>query len=229
MGPCFRQLVDCRKLHSGDRARIPPNALKAFTQLLLAVDTAAGWQPTSAARHWMYRSDCRAGSPSMYAGIGAKYTVRLQKPLGITFEECTPGQDDGVAIANISETGSAYGDSRVCVGDKLLRVSAVVFGGQGALLTIGNNPAFTDWQRELIPCAKESFDTIMAAIGSNNGRWGYTDIVLELQHTEASVPRSAVDVQRVAEQKSDWDPVRGYSVGGKSLPIAPGKDNFDID
>ena len=27
----------------------------------------------------------------------------------------------------------------------------------------------------LVPCAKMDFDTIMAAIGSNNGRLGYTD------------------------------------------------------
>ena len=36
----------------------------------------------------------------------------------------------------------------------------------------------------------------MAAIGSNEGRYGYTDVVLELAHTDASKPRAVPSSER---------------------------------
>ena len=77
------------------------------------------------------------------------------------------------------------------VGDRLIRVSAVSFGGQSALVTLGSGRQFTSFQRDLIPVTAMDFDTIMGAIASNEGRYGYTDVALELMHTEASVPRAA--------------------------------------
>ncbi|KAL3911016.1 MAG: hypothetical protein SGPRY_008855, partial [Prymnesium sp.] len=120
---------------------------------------------------------------------GAVYRVRLPSPLGIRFEETTSGKPEGVTVAELLESGSALADGRVLVGDKLVACSAVTFGGDGALVTVGSSRQFTSWKRELIPCGKLDFDTIMAALGSNSGRFGYVDIVLELQHTDASIPR----------------------------------------
>ena len=45
---------------------------------------------------------------------------------------------------------------------------------------MGGGKQYTNWERELGPCTKMDFDTIMAAIGSNSGAWGYTDVVLTL-------------------------------------------------
>ena len=194
-------------------------------------------------------------------GGSAVYRVRLPTPLGIRFEEVEQGQAEGVVVAELIETGSAYADGRVLVGDKLVTCSAVTFGGQGALVTVGAGRQFTSWQRELsapggfeptqrkarrscsplhalslvaphptratVPCGKLDFDTIMAALGSNSGRFGYVDIVLELQHTDASVPRAAGRRTRpVDESNVEWDAAGGTMVDGKSTPIRPGKDNF---
>ena len=126
-------------------------------------------------------------------GPGASYRVRLQTPLGIRFEETRPNAAEGVVVAELIESGNAFADGRVLVGDKLVACSAVTFGGKGALVTVGVGRQFSSWERELIPCGKLDFDTIMAALGSNSGRFGYTDIVLELQHTDASVPRAATN------------------------------------
>ena len=101
---------------------------------------------------------------------GGSYRVRLPTPLGIGFEECTPNAREGVTVSELVEGGNAERDGRVLVGDRLLKCSAVTFGGEGALLTVGAGRQFTSWSRELIPCAQLDFEMIMAAIGSNSGR-----------------------------------------------------------
>ena len=68
------------------------------------------------------------------------------------------------------------------------------------------------------------FDTIMSAIASNEGRYGYTDCVLELQHTDASVPRT-VEASKRAKRKEGqdmaWDAASGTTSNGKSTPLRP--------
>ena len=106
---------------------------------------------------------------------GQQVRVRLRRPLGIVFEEVVPGEAQGVVVADLVENSNAWKDGRVCVGDKLLKCSAVIFGGQSSLVTVGTGSQFTNWERELVPCTKMDFDTIMSAIESNSGRLGYTD------------------------------------------------------
>ena len=74
----------------------------------------------------------------------------------------------------------------------------------------------------------------MSAIASNEGRWGYTDVALELMHTDASVPRASparsAEWQRSsAADRVEWDGARGTTSNGVSTPLRPGRDNFDIE
>ena len=163
---------------------------------------------------------------------GSTYAVRLQKPLGIIFEEVNIGEAEGVVVAGLVEDGNADRDGRISIGDRLMRVSAVQFGGQESLVKLGGGAQFTSVSRNLIPCLKLPFDTIMAAIASNEGRWGYTDVALELRQTDATVPRAARTgtqrVDRTNEAEVSWDGARGTTVNGVSTPMRPGKDNFDL-
>ena len=152
--------------------------------------------------------------------------------MGIVFEEISPGKPEGVEVVGLVEGGSADMDGRILVGDKLMRVSAVSFAGQSALLTVGGGQQFTSFQRDLIPTTALDFETIMAAIQSNEGRYGYTDVVLELMHTDKSVPRvvsSSQRATRLSGQDVEWDGARGTMSNGKSTPLRPTPDNFDVD
>ena len=104
---------------------------------------------------------------------GSKVRVRLRRPLGIMFEETNPGKAEGVVVSDLVEDGNAWKDGRVFVGDRLAKVSAVILGGESALVTVGGGKQYTNWERELVPCTKMDFDSIMAAIGlpsaSNQG------------------------------------------------------------
>lgn len=171
-----------------------------------------------------------ARAPRVRAQAGGGYRVRLRKPLGIIFEESEVGAAKGVVVAGLVEGGAAEADGRILVGDRLLRVSAVLFGGDPALLTVGTGQQFTKVRRELIPATGLDFDTIMSAIGSNDGRYGYMDVVLELAHTDGSIPRRA-GAQRAARLDDDddgaeWDGRRGTTVRGVSTPIRAPRDDF---
>jgi len=165
---------------------------------------------------------------SPIAIAGESYMVRLQKPLGIIFEEETPGKAEGVTVAGLVEGGRAELDGRILVGDKLIRVSAVQFGGQQSLIKLGDGAQFTSVERNLIPVTALPFDVIMSAIASNEGRYGYTDVALELQRTDQSVPRvrQVQRSERKDEATVEWDGAKGTTVNGVSTPMKPGKDNF---
>ena len=71
---------------------------------------------------------------------------------------------------------------------------------------------------------------IIAAIGSNEGRYGYNDVVLELRHTDASVPRArpAGGASSSVNEKTgvEWDAAGGTTNNGKSVPLRPPPDSF---
>ena len=75
------------------------------------------------------------------------------------------GEAEGVTVADLIEDGNAWKDGRVLVGDRLTKTSAVILGGESALVTVGGGKQYTNWERELVPCTKMDFDSIMAAIG----------------------------------------------------------------
>jgi hypothetical protein len=180
-----------------------------------------GLRPTEPQRAPLSRVRCQAEI----------YRLKLRTPLGIGFEERTPGEPDGVEVAFLVEGGNAEQDGRICVGDYLLRCSAVILGGEASLVTIGGGSQFTSWERELIPTSKMDFETIMTAIGTNSGRFGYTDVALELQRTPKSVnaPRPAArGVERLLADDSvdgEWN-LGGMNVDGKSTPIRARPDKF---
>lgn len=95
-----------------------------------------------------------------------EYTVRLPKPLGIVFEEVEVGKPAGVRVARVVEGSNADLNGRVCVGDELVSTSAVVFTDKF------NSGSFSNWERQMVTCTKMEFDGIMAAIRSNDGRYG---------------------------------------------------------
>mmetsp|Transcript_23783 Transcript_23783/g.39294 ORF Transcript_23783/g.39294 Transcript_23783/m.39294 type:complete len:209 (+) Transcript_23783:91-717(+) len=199
-----------------------------------AICSAAFSVPHRSSQHLAERSSssqqltvCRA---QIFA-LEGQYTVRLPTPLGIGFEEVAAGQPQGVVIASLVEGGNAFRDGRLLVGDKLIKVSAVVLGGDGALLSVGGGTQYTSWTRELIPCGQMDFDNIMSAIGSNSGRFGYVDAVLVLQHTQESVPRPPLPASERSRLDSDGEGLVDWDWGGTknngiSTPIRPKPDNF---
>jgi hypothetical protein len=165
-------------------------------------------------------------------GAAGVFRVRLKTPLGIAFGEQEPCAAKGVAVAGLVADGSAERDGRIWVGDRLVSTSAVVLGGDAALLTVGGGRQYTNWKRQLLRATDMGFDEVMAAIGSNSGRFGYVDVLLEFVHTDDSIPRSASAAKSRARREGadvDWDGARGTSVGGVSTPIRPRPDDFDFD
>ena len=69
----------------------------------------------------------------------------------------------------------------------------------------------------MIPALDMDFDTVMDAIGSNTGRFGYSDVAIEVRRTRDSLvrakPRRAVDGETEA-------PDEGY------YPVRAPQDNF---
>ena len=190
-----------------------------------AVVLSLAYHPSRTASHSpQYWRRCVA--PSLNA-VGT-YSVRLLKPLGIIFEEVTPGEAEGVIVAGLVEGGNAERDGSILVGDRLIRVSAVQFGGQESIIKLGGGAQYTAVERNLIPVTKLPFDVIMAAIASNEGRYGYTDVALELQRTDTSVPRAPAERRMGSESDPnvEWDGARGTRVNGVSTPMRPGPDNF---
>lgn len=184
--------------------------------------------PTAAATLCLL-ANSRAPPPQCL--VAGTYTVRLAKPLGIMFEEIALAKPEGVVVTGLVEDSNAEKDGRILVGDKLLRVSAVSFGGQKPLVAIGSGSQFTAFSRDLIPCMSLDFETIMGAIRSNEGRYGYTDVVLEFMHTDQSVPRAASSPaghERLTGREVEWDGARGTVSNGKSTPLRPAPDNFDV-
>ena len=98
--------------------------------------------------------------------------------------------------------------------------------GNGTMLRCRLRPSA---EQDLIPCTNLDFETIMSAIQSNEGRYGYTDVVLELMHTDASQPRAATgERDRLNGQDVQWDGARGTTSNGQSTPLRPSPDNFDV-
>ena len=139
-------------------------------------------------------------------------TVQLQKPLGIVLEECEPGCDLGVRVAQLVSGGNAEACGKISVGDKLIAVSATFFIDE----------ARGEYERRMMVCTTKGYDEIMAAIGSNSGRWGYTDVRLRFRLTDESQPRPAV-----AQGSLPRAPVPKIGMGIRDLPIRAPRDAWD--
>lgn len=86
--------------------------------------------------------------PEMFVLPKGVYEVALPRPLGIAFEEVTPGC--GVLVDYVVEDGNAAASGKIEPGDVLIAVTACkVFGAR--------------YERKLLPAKRLDFDTIMYA------------------------------------------------------------------
>jgi hypothetical protein len=94
------------------------------------------------------------------------YEVRLEKPLGIVFEELDTRV--GLVVKDIVDGGNAAIDGTILVGDILIGISAVKVVG-------------AKYERRLIPARKFDFDTMVGAVQSNDSRYNCYDVYLMLE------------------------------------------------
>mmetsp|Transcript_24148 Transcript_24148/g.38905 ORF Transcript_24148/g.38905 Transcript_24148/m.38905 type:complete len:220 (+) Transcript_24148:47-706(+) len=143
------------------------------------------------------RSAAATGSRSWRCDL----PVTLRTPLGIVFEEVQPGEPKGLIVANLVAGGNAERDGKIQVGDKLVSTSAVVLDSSNQpIISLGSSSATNSWKRQMIACGNMDFTTIMQAIQSNSGRYGYRDVRLVVRRTNKSIPRSTDTIQRNAPQ-----------------------------
>merc|ERR1711951_224393 len=88
--------------------------------------------------------------------MGGVYELSLMKPLGIAFEEVEPGK--GVHVLDCVDGGNALADGTIQPGDVLIAVSACKEFGPRR-------------ERKLLPAKSMDFDTVIAAITSNDPRF----------------------------------------------------------
>jgi hypothetical protein len=101
--------------------------------------------------------------PDMFRLPKGAYEVRLPRPCGIMFEEIEPNR--GVYVQGLVEGGNASREGTMREGDVLVGVTAIQISG-------------AKWERRLIPARKFGFDLAVNAIGSNEEKWGCSDVIL---------------------------------------------------
>jgi len=125
--------------------------------------------------------------PALFRLPNHCYEVMLLKPLGIAFEE---GDDGGVVVDYLVEGSNAEQSGVIQQGDVLLATTACM----------GRDGTF---ERKLIPSRYLDFDTIMAAIGSNEPKFNKkrrNDVILQFARPDAPY-------------ENDGDPYEGGSRG----------------
>merc|ERR1712125_147826 len=75
------------------------------------------------------------------------------------------GIGKGVYVQDLVEGGNADIQGIVKPGDVLVGITAVKIVG-------------AKWERRLIPCRTFDFDTMVGAVGSNDPKWGCSDVIL---------------------------------------------------
>ena len=119
---------------------------------------------------WMkpFTDEDREAYPEMFELPKGVYEISLTKPLGIVFEEIEAG-NNGVYVVDLVEGGNADRlGGKIQKGDILIALTAVKISG-------------AKWERRLIPAMEFDFDTVVGAIGSNDEKWGCTDVILQFQ------------------------------------------------
>ena len=114
---------------------------------------------------------------------GRRYRVRVRQPLGIVLAE--DAKRNRVFVEEIVPGGNADAVGGIAVGDVLVGCSAVTLkeskmSGSFEKEGYGARP-YDNWQEIWVDCRRLKFDTIMAALASNNPRWGIFSIELELE------------------------------------------------
>lgn len=117
---------------------------------------------------WMsvFPDQDRKAYPEVFQYPQGVYEVKLNKPLGIVFEEIATGK--GVYVQDLVPGGNAAMDGSVQPGDVLVGITAVKVVG-------------AKYERRLIPARKFDFDTVVGAISSNIPRFGCDDVILAFE------------------------------------------------
>ncbi len=109
-------------------------------------------------------------------------TLTIKKPLGLVLAERKPSGE--VFVEEIVAGGNADATGQVQVGDVVAKTSAIVLkaGKEGRYEKVGHGERLYDnWETVEFDCAGQDFATVMAAIGSNNERWGIRIVTLTLR------------------------------------------------
>ncbi|KAK9827235.1 hypothetical protein WJX81_000601 [Elliptochloris bilobata] len=110
-------------------------------------------------------------------------SVTIRKPLGLVLAEA-PAGPRSVVVESIAEGGNAAKSGIVRVGDFINRCSATVLkagkDGEYEREGYGQRP-YDNWETVMFDCKDQDFKTVLAAIGSNNERWGINKVTLELR------------------------------------------------
>lgn len=115
--------------------------------------------------------------------------VTVRKPLGVVLGETTTagGKTEKIFIEEVTDGGNGA-KAGIKAGDTVIRCSATILkkdsaAGEYEKEGYGATP-YTNWKRIMLDTRGKDFDTVMAALGSNNERWGIFDVVMELQRDE---------------------------------------------
>jgi hypothetical protein len=108
----------------------------------------------------------REGLPEVFNLPKGVYEVKLEKPLGIVFEEIDAGR--GLFVKDLVEQGSAEKSKMVEIGDVLVGITATKIVG-------------AKHERRLIPCRGFDFDTMAGAVSSNDPKFGCSNVILMLE------------------------------------------------
>ena len=117
------------------------------------------------------RAACRAA---------ATYDVTIAKPMGMVLEETKEANKSlgSVVVAEVLPDSNAE-KAGVKAGDVLVSCSAVTLkaGKEGEFEKTGyGGRPFTNWEKVVFNTKDQTFDTTMAALASNNERWGFTTV-----------------------------------------------------
>eukprot|EP00281_Chroomonas_sp_CCMP1168_P028583 CAMPEP_0206253900 /NCGR_PEP_ID=MMETSP0047_2-20121206/23402_1 /ASSEMBLY_ACC=CAM_ASM_000192 /TAXON_ID=195065 /ORGANISM="Chroomonas mesostigmatica_cf, Strain CCMP1168" /LENGTH=147 /DNA_ID=CAMNT_0053680147 /DNA_START=139 /DNA_END=582 /DNA_ORIENTATION=- len=117
--------------------------------------------------------------------------LRVEKPLGIVFEEV---DDEKGAIVVEVAPGSNAEKAGVKLGERLMAVSAATLkaGKEGEFSNKGyGGRPFDNWSIVMYPCYNEPFRQIMRAFVSNNERWGIKHVSIVLQEAGAQAAKDS--------------------------------------
>lgn len=124
-----------------------------------------------------------ANSESL-GGNERRVTVTIRKPLGMVLAEAKNG---AVFIESIDEGGNAAQQGDVRVGDVVRKTSARLLkegkSGEYAKKGHGGRP-YEDFEAVMFECDGEDFKTVLAAVRSNNERWGIMEVTLEVSRQQ---------------------------------------------
>jgi hypothetical protein len=142
------------------------------------------------------RNGCRYGCARgrvFYAAGGddlqttRPYRVSIKQPLGIVLAE--DAKNRRIVVEEVVPGGNADQEGSVQVGDVLSGCSGVTLkeaklSGSFEKEGYGQRP-YDNWEVIWVDCEGLKYETVMAALKSNNPRWGISTITLELKRSSA--------------------------------------------